>query len=83
MLLDTVDPMTDQRIAQRRREAGAAARGPEPRRGGAIGVALLGAMVAAQGSFAPGMRAAMLIAAGAFAAGAVVSWTALMRRQAG
>jgi DHA2 family methylenomycin A resistance protein-like MFS transporter len=51
--------------------------------GGAIGVALLGALVAAQGSFAPGMRAAMLIAAGAFAAGAVVSWRALTRRQAG
>jgi DHA2 family methylenomycin A resistance protein-like MFS transporter len=43
--------------------------------GGAVGVALLGGLVAAPHAFGPGMRLAMLVAAAAFAAGAVLSAT--------
>jgi DHA2 family methylenomycin A resistance protein-like MFS transporter len=50
--------------------------------GGAVGVALLGALVAAHGWFTPGMELAMLLAAVAFAAGAVVSSTTLRRHRA-
>jgi MFS transporter, DHA2 family, methylenomycin A resistance protein len=51
--------------------------------GGAVGVALLGALVAAHRSFTPGMELAMALAAIAFAAGAVLSATTLRRHQAG
>jgi MFS transporter, DHA2 family, methylenomycin A resistance protein len=51
--------------------------------GGAVGVALLGALVAAHRSFTPGMELAMLLAAVAFAAGAAISATTLRTRQAG
>jgi MFS transporter, DHA2 family, methylenomycin A resistance protein len=42
--------------------------------GGALGVALLGAMVHARSSFLPGLHVGLLIAAGAFFAGAVITF---------
>jgi DHA2 family methylenomycin A resistance protein-like MFS transporter len=42
--------------------------------GGAVGVALLGALVAAGHPFTAGMHLGMLVAAAAFAAGAALSW---------
>jgi DHA2 family methylenomycin A resistance protein-like MFS transporter len=43
--------------------------------GGAVGVALLGALVAAGHPFTAGMHLGMLAAAAAYAAGALLSWT--------
>jgi DHA2 family methylenomycin A resistance protein-like MFS transporter len=43
--------------------------------GGAVGIALLGALVASAHQFATGMHAAMIVAAAAFAAGALLSAT--------
>jgi DHA2 family methylenomycin A resistance protein-like MFS transporter len=45
--------------------------------GGAVGVALLGSLVGAAGSYAAGMHAAMAVAAGAFVLGAGVSMKSL------
>jgi MFS transporter, DHA2 family, methylenomycin A resistance protein len=51
--------------------------------GGAVGVALLGALVAAQRSFTPGMALAMLLAAVAFAVGGALSATSVRTHPAG
>jgi hypothetical protein len=76
------DRRGDGRRASRARRPGVRCLNASRQVGGAVGVALLGALVAAHGSFTPGMELAMLLAAVASAAGAVVSSTTLRRHRA-